>query len=42
MDIIDKTKALRAEAWQALAAIPEYRAYKGLDDAVREIGRAHV
>ena len=35
MDIIDKTKALRAEAWQALAAIPEYRAYKGLDDAVR-------
>lgn len=35
MDIIDKTKALRAEAWQAVVARPEYKAFKGLDDAVR-------
>lgn len=35
MDIIDKTKALRAEAWQAVVARSEYKAFKGLDDAVR-------
>lgn len=35
MDITEKTKALRAEAWQALLATPAYRAFKGLDDAVK-------
>lgn len=35
MNIIDKTKALRNEAWQAVLASPAYRAFKGLDDAVK-------
>lgn len=35
MDITDKTKALRSEAWQAVLATPAYRAFKGLDDAVK-------
>jgi hypothetical protein len=34
MDIIEKTKHLRDEAWQAVITTPAYKAYKSLDDAV--------
>ena len=35
MSIIDKTKALRDEAWQDVVASAAYRAFKGLDAAVK-------
>ena len=35
MDIINKTKLLRDEAWQAVLASADYRAYKSLDDALK-------
>lgn len=35
MSIIDKTKALRSEAWDAVLASAAYKAFKGLDDAVK-------
>ena len=37
MDFIEKTKALRDEAWQAVLETSAYTAFKSLDDAVQKM-----
>jgi hypothetical protein len=42
MDILSKTKALRDEAWQAVESSAAYKAFKGLDDAVKAMSGESV